>query len=115
MVLGFLFQYIGKTLFWPCSGPLRDYGQSVINFHISLIGNSLKCYKGELEITKDTTQKEKDKEPELVDCNEADHVCVSQYIRTDVIFDSGTGETMLAGGWSKSCIEKSEINQTGVI
>ena len=115
MVLGFLFQYIGKTLFWSCSGPVRDYGQSVINFYILLIGNSLKCYTGELEVQEDTTEKEKDKEPKLADCRETDDACVSQYIRTDVIFDSGTGETMLAGGWSKSCIEKSEINQTGVI
>ena len=101
--------------FWPCSGPVREYGKSVINFYILLIGNSLKCYTGELELHEDTRQKEKDKEPKLADCRETDDACVSQYIKTDVIFDSVAGGTMLAGSWSKSCIKKSEINQTGVI
>ena len=94
-----------RTACKTCFGPVRDYGQSVINFYILLIGNSLKCYTGELEVQEDTTEKEKKKEPKLADCRETDDVCVSQYIRTDAIFDSG--ETMLAGGWSKLCDKKS--------
>ena len=58
----------------------------MINFYILLIGYALKCYKGQLRITKDTTQEQKEIEPELADCDDrGDAVaCASTYAVTDV-------------------------------
>ena len=82
-----------------------DYDQSVINFHISLLGYSLKCYKGSY-----INEEETGKKPELHDCTGTDQVCVSAYYRTDVIYKAKSQNakkgTVFAGGWYKSCEKK---------
>ena len=84
-----------------------DYGQSVINFYIFISGYSLQCYKGEYRPTKDTTQEQTEKKPELRNCTGTDQVCISSYVRTDTIIKDGKGEeTLLAGGWMKRCMTK---------
>ena len=80
-------------------------GQSVINFYTLLIGFALKCYKGQLRVTKDTTQEQMEIEPELVDCDETGVACASYYAKTDLTTGS---EVSLAGTWGKICAEKSE-------
>ena len=83
-----------------------DYGQSVINFHILFIGYSLKCYKGVLQVAKDTTQEQMEKKPKLGDCA-ADEVCVSTYFKTDIKTDDWARDAYhLAGGWEKGCEKK---------
>ena len=66
----------------------------------------MKCFKGEYEVTKRTTQEQEEKEPELIECNEYDDVCVSTYMRTDVTIIDGPEETYLAGSWYKGCDKK---------
>ena len=79
-----------------------DYGQSVINFYILLIGYAFKCYIGELEVTKETTQEEKKMKPKLGDCENIYHnLCfsVAHNVQTD-------NTSTLAGSWAKYCTEK---------
>ena len=88
-----------------------DYGQSVINFYILLLGYSLKCYNGSYIVEKDTNEEETEKKPELLDCTGTDQVCLSAYYRTDVIFKKGTAR---AGSWYKSCATKGGKDLTRV-
>jgi len=60
---------------------------------------NIKCYNGKLMVTKNETQKEKEKEPKLEVCR---GVCSSTYFRTDVTeLEHGT---VLAGSYFKSCV-----------
>jgi len=68
-----------------------------------------KCYKGQLMITKNTSQEEKEKEPKLEVCGD-NEACSSLYYRTDVTLKSN--ETILAGSWfKKGCAKKSGVTQ----
>ena len=67
---------------------------------------SIKCYNGKLLVTKNTTQKEKEKEPKLEVC---EGVCYSYYFRTDVT--DSKGKTVLAGSYFKACVAgKGDLN-----
>jgi hypothetical protein len=61
----------------------------------------LKCFKGELKVTKNTTREQKEKEPELKECHEYDDVCVSTNVRTDWTIIDGPEQTYLAGSWTQ--------------
>ena len=88
-----------------------DYGQSVINFYIFILGYSLQCYEGGYTPTKDTKQEQTEKKPELRNCTGTDQVCISSYVRTDTIIKDGKGEeTLLAGSWMKDCVTKGDRN-----
>ena len=55
-------------------------------------------------ITKDTTQDQKEKEPELEDCLNRD-VCFSVYAKTNITYEDTTN----TGSWKKSCHESGRI------
>ena len=83
----------------------------MINFYIFISGYSLQCYKGEYRPTKDTTQEQTEKKPELRNCTGTDQVCISSYVRTDTIIKDGKWEeTLLAGSWMKDCVTKGDRN-----
>merc|ERR1712008_87544 len=65
---------------------------------------SFKCYGGEYMPRKNTMQEQTEEKPKLFNCPfSGPVVCVSRYVRTDVISRKGT---LLAGGWSKGCEKK---------
>jgi len=77
---------------------------------------SLQCYEGEYTLTKDKTQEQTEKQPELRNCTGTDQVCISSYVRTDTIFKDGKGEeTLLAGGWNKGCVTKGDPDLTDLV
>ena len=85
----------------------------MFNSYILLIGYAdanmpkpkLKCYQGISLIAKNTTQEEKEQEPKLEVCGDAEF-CLSLYYRTDVTFKNETDLNGLAGSWLKYCGEK---------
>ena len=77
-------------------------------FLLYAIGNALKCYKREVfDPTNPTDQGLNSMEPILVDCKENEDVCVSSFVKTEVIWPSGA--TAPAGTWNKNCVNRLEM------
>ena len=82
-----------------------DYGQSVINLYVLLIGMGLKCYRGGFDSTEGAKHAPRQGETTLVDCDRTDDVCLSVYAKTEV--ELAGDNTYSAGTWVKYCTKKS--------